>query len=54
MGKKIVITENIKKSILTKYCLNIGDTFETQKELANNIGKSEKTIVEWRNKGWIS
>ena len=33
--------------------MNIGDTFETQKELANKIGKSEMTIRQWRNKGWI-
>ena len=53
-GKKVVITKNIKKSILTKYGLNVGDTFETQKELANKIGKSEETIRQWRNKDWIS
>ena len=53
-GKKVVITDKIKKSVLNKYGLNIGDTFETQKDLANKIGKTEKTIVEWRNKGWIS
>ena len=52
-GKKVVITENIKKSILNKYELNVGDTFETQKELANKIDKSEMTIRQWRKKGWI-
>ena len=53
VGKKIKITDKIKKSVLNKYGLNVGDTFETQKELANKIGKSEKTVVEWRKKGWI-
>ena len=53
IGKTVTITDKIKKSILKKYVLNIGDKFETQKDLANKIGKSEKTIVEWRNKGWI-
>ena len=53
IGKAVTITDNIKKSILTKYRLNIGDTFETQKDLANKISKSEHTISEWRNKGWI-
>lgn len=52
-GKTVTITDKIKKSALTKYGLKIGDTFESQKELANKINKNEKTITEWRNKGWI-
>ena len=48
-----MITDKMKKSVLNKYGLNVGDTFETQKELANKIGKSEMTIRQWRSKGWI-
>ena len=47
-GKKVVI-----KKDMPKYGLKIGDTFDTQKELAHKIGKTEKTICQWRNKGWI-
>lgn len=53
IGKTVTITDKIKQSTLSKYGLNIGDTFETQKELANKIDKSEETIRQWRNKGWI-
>ena len=53
VGKTVTITDKMKKSALNKYGLNVGDVFETQKDLANKIGKSEETIRQWRNKGWI-
>ena len=40
--------------MLTKYGLNVGDTYETQKELANKIGKSEMTIRQWRKKDTLN
>ena len=52
-GKSIIITDNMPERTRIKYHLNIGDEFDTQKELANKINKSEKTIVEWRKKQWI-
>ena len=52
-GKSIIITDSMPERTRTKYNLNIGDKFDTQKELANKINKTEKTITQWRNKGWI-
>ena len=52
-GKQIIITDKLPERTRMKYNLNLGDKFETQKELANKIDKTEKTITQWRNKGWI-
>ena len=52
-GKSITVTNNMSESKRIKYGLNIGDTFSSQKELANKIGKSEETIRQWHNKEWI-
>ena len=52
-GKSIIITDNMPVRTRNKYKLNIGDQFNTQKELANKIGKSEETIRQWRKKQWI-
>ena len=52
-GKQIIITDKLPERTRIKYNLNLGDKFETQKELANKIDKTEKTITQWRNKGWI-
>lgn len=52
-GKIITVTDKMPESKRIKYGLNIGDTFCSQKELANNIRKSEETIRQWRNKEWI-
>lgn len=54
VGKCVVITDKMKQSSLDKYGLKVGETFTTQKELANKIGKSEETIRQWRKKGWIT
>lgn len=52
-GKQIIITDKLPERTRIKYNLNLGDKFETQKELANKINKSVQTITQWRNKGWI-
>lgn len=53
IGKKCVITDKMKAGALKKYNLTIGQTFETAQALCDYVGKSNKTITEWRNKGWI-
>ena len=53
-GNKVTVTDKMKKTALEKYNLKIGDTFETQKALAKQIGVREETIIYWKKKGWIT
>lgn len=57
IGKKVIVTEKIKESridLLKKYNLSIGQEFESCGDIAKYINKSNKTVSEWINKGWIS
>lgn len=53
IGKKCVITEKMKARALKKYNISVGQSFESSQELCDYVKKSNKTITEWRNKGWI-
>ena len=37
----------------TQNNLSVGQSFESSQELCDYVKKSNKTITEWRNKGWI-
>lgn len=52
-GKPITITDKMKASMLDKYGLKVGDAFESQKELALKVGKTEQTVLYWKKCGWI-
>lgn len=55
--KKVTVTENIKESridLLKKYNLSIGQEFDSCGDIAKYINKSNKTVSEWMNKGWIA
>lgn len=51
--KQCTITNKMKDSAIKKYNLTIGQTFESAQSLCEYVGKSNKTITEWRSKGWI-
>ena len=50
--KAVIVTEQFKHP--EKYNLNIGQQFESWKDLSTYTNKSNKTISTWKNKGWIN
>lgn len=53
IGKHIMVTDNMKQSILDKYELNVGDVFESQKELANKCNININTITRWKKNNML-
>ena len=49
--KKCIVTSNFKHP--EKYNLSIGQEFESSSDIADYTNKSNTTISQWRNKGWI-
>lgn len=49
--KKCIVTLNFKHP--EKYNLSIGQEFDSSSDMAIYCNKTNKTITEWRNKGWI-
>lgn len=51
--KKTIISDEMNKTVLKKYNLQVGQEFESHQKLAEYTGKNINTISQWKNKGWI-
>lgn len=52
VGKRCIVTDKFKNP--SKYNLTVGQEFESATTLSKYTNKSNKTITEWRNKGWVA
>lgn len=52
-GKKVIVTDKMKQSLLDKYKLSVGDEFETMNDLCNKTGIRNETATRWFKTGLI-